>query len=83
MTVYLCTDQAWNVNGQVFQVAGGQVSLLHHPTPMRTIFKPSRWTLDELLQIVPQRLMTGIPNPAAPPPDLDLPGRPGTPAPTN
>ncbi len=83
MTVYLCTDDAWNVNGQVFQVAGGQVSLLYHPTPMRTIYKPSRWTLEELLQIVPQRLTAGIPNPAPPPPDLDLPGRPGTPAPSS
>lgn len=82
MAVYLCTDQAWNVNGQVFGVSGGSVSLLHHPTPMRTIFKPDRWTLEELLDIVPQRLMGGIPNPAAPPPDLDLPGRPGAPAPT-
>jgi NAD(P)-dependent dehydrogenase (short-subunit alcohol dehydrogenase family) len=82
MVVYLCGDQAWNVNGQIFQVSGGSISLLYHPTPYRTIFKPDMWTLEELQQIVPQRLMMGVNNPAPPPPELDLPGRPGTPAPT-
>jgi NAD(P)-dependent dehydrogenase (short-subunit alcohol dehydrogenase family) len=82
MVAYLCTDQAWNINGQVFQVSGGSISLLYHPTPYRTIYKPDLWSVDELLAMVPQRLMMGITNPAPPPPELDLPGRPGTPAPT-
>jgi NAD(P)-dependent dehydrogenase (short-subunit alcohol dehydrogenase family) len=75
MVVYLCTDDAWNINGQVFHVAGGTVGLAHHPTPMRTLWKPDMWTLDELAVSVPNQLMAGIPNPAPPPPDLDVPGR--------
>ena len=75
MVAYLCTDDAWNINGQIFHVAGGNVGLAHHPTPMRTLWKPAMWTLDELAVAVPHQLMTGIPNPAPPPPDLAVPGR--------
>jgi NAD(P)-dependent dehydrogenase (short-subunit alcohol dehydrogenase family) len=75
MVAYLCSDDAWNINGQIFHVAGGNVGLAHHPTPMRTLWKPAMWTLDELAVAVPHQLMTGIPNPAPPPPDLAVPGR--------
>ena len=76
MVAYLCTDEAWNINGQIFHVGGGNVGLAHHPTPMRTIWKPAMWTLDELERAVPSQLLQGIGNPAPPPPDLDIPGRP-------
>ncbi len=76
MTTYLMTDQAWNINGKVFYVSGGQVSLAHDETPYRTIAKPGKWTVDELRVLVPSQLMQGLRNPAPPPADLDLPGRP-------
>ncbi len=76
MVGYLCTDDAWNINGQIFHVAGGTVGLAWHPTPMRTLWKPAMWTLEELCTAVPEQMMAGIPNPAPPPPDLDIPGRP-------
>jgi hypothetical protein len=38
----------YNVNGQIFHVYGGIVSVLNHPLPWRTIYKPGMWTLDEL-----------------------------------
>ncbi|MCH8949323.1 MAG: SDR family NAD(P)-dependent oxidoreductase [Chloroflexi bacterium] len=76
MTAYLCTDEAWDVNGKIFSVSGGTVSLLHEEVPMRTITKDGKWTVDELRELVPTRLMRGLPNPAPPPPDLELPGRP-------
>ena len=75
MTCFLATDAAWNINGQIFNVSGGTVSLLYHPTPMRTIWKPGMWTLEELSQFVPSQLMTGIPNPAPPPAELQVAGR--------
>ena len=75
MTVFLATDKAWNINGQGFGVSGGTISLLNQPVPYRTMFKPSMWTLDELERDVPSVLMVGIPNPAPPPPELDIPGR--------
>jgi len=34
------------------------------------------WSIDELATLVPANLMRDIRNPAPPPPDLDLPGRP-------
>jgi hypothetical protein len=62
---------------RIFLVYGGTVSLLAHPTPYRTIFKPGDglWTLDELSEMVPT-VMGGVPNPAPPPEDLEIPGRP-------
>ncbi|MFN0147152.1 MAG: SDR family NAD(P)-dependent oxidoreductase [Dehalococcoidia bacterium] len=76
MTVYLLLDEAWNINGRIFQVAGGQVGLLQdmYP-PFKNIFKPGKWTLDELRMAVPTQLMAGVANPAPPADDLQVPGR--------
>jgi hypothetical protein len=35
-----------------------------HPRPATTIFKDGRWTLDELIETVPDTLMLGVANPA-------------------
>jgi len=77
MACFLATDEAWNINGQIFLVYGGTVSLLAHPLPYRTVFKPGDglWTLEELSEMVPS-LMTDIANPAPPAADLPIPGRP-------
>jgi NAD(P)-dependent dehydrogenase (short-subunit alcohol dehydrogenase family) len=76
MTVYLLLDEAWNINGRIFQVAGGSVGLLQdmYP-PFRQINKQGKWTLDELRMLVPTALMAGITNPAPPAEDLVIPGR--------
>jgi NAD(P)-dependent dehydrogenase (short-subunit alcohol dehydrogenase family) len=76
LVTYLASDKAWNINGQGFAVSGGTISLLHQPVAFRTIFKPGMWTLEELERDVPSVLMAGIPNPAPPPPDLEVAGRP-------
>ena len=65
MAAYLASDDAWNINGQIFHVAGGTVGLAWQPTPMRTIWKPDMWTLDELCEIVPSQLMAGVAQPGA------------------
>jgi NAD(P)-dependent dehydrogenase (short-subunit alcohol dehydrogenase family) len=76
MACFLASDDAWNINGQIFLVYGGTVSVLAHPIPYRTILKPGNglWTLDELSEMVPG-LMADIPNPAPPPTELEIPGR--------
>jgi len=76
MTVYLLLDEAWNINGRIFQVAGGHVGLLQdmYP-PFKNIYKHGLWTLDELRMLVPQQLMAGVVNPAPPAEDLQIPGR--------
>jgi NAD(P)-dependent dehydrogenase (short-subunit alcohol dehydrogenase family) len=81
MTVFLATDAAWNINGKVFYVAGGRISLAHEETAFRQIQKNGMWSVDELRELVPYNLLNGLTNPAPPPPDLDLPGRPASHAP--
>ena len=82
MTVWLCTDAAWNVNGKIFHVAGGSIALAHEEDAQATMSKNGIWTIDELATLVPQNLMRDVRNPAPPPPDLDLPGRPVEAAPS-
>jgi len=76
MTVWLCTDDAWNVNGKIFHVGGGNISLAHEEMPIRQITKDGRWTVEELTYLAPGQLLAGIPNPAPPPDGLEIPGRP-------
>jgi hypothetical protein len=52
------------------------VSLAQPEMPIATITKSGKWTLEELATLVPQYLTHGIPNPAPPPDDLNIPGRP-------
>ena len=66
MAVWLASDDAANVNGQIFYVSGGLVALMSQPTPGRTITKPGdeRWTVEELAAIFPSTLGMDLPNPA-------------------
>ena len=75
MVAYLATDDAWNINGQIFLVYAGTVAVLQHPVPWRTIFKHGMWTLDELSRMVPT-ILEGTRNPAPPAPEVEVPGRP-------
>ena len=66
IVVYLCTDAAANINGCTFGARGGQISLHTDPVPIKTIYKDGRWTLDELLTIMPSTLAADLVNPAPP-----------------
>ena len=68
MVAYLCTDEAANINGQIFHVGGGSISLMNHYTPVKQIFSPVMWTVDMLKAVFPQTLGEGLINPAPPPP---------------
>ena len=74
LVAYLCTDDAANINGQIFDVGGGRISLLHHPTSFRTLYKEDLWTVEDLQRLVPQQLMAGIDNPAPPAQSSSAPG---------
>jgi NAD(P)-dependent dehydrogenase (short-subunit alcohol dehydrogenase family) len=75
MVGFLASDDAWDINGWIFNVSGGTVSVAHHPTPMRTVFKPGLWELPELDDAVSNVLMRGLDNPAPPRDDVEVPGR--------
>jgi NAD(P)-dependent dehydrogenase (short-subunit alcohol dehydrogenase family) len=67
--VWLGSDEAKHVNGHIFHVTEGLVSLLNEPEPVKTIHKDGRWTLEELIRVVPATLSFELYNPApAPPP---------------
>jgi len=64
IVVYLATDAAANINGCTFGAVGGRISLYTDPRPIKTIVKDGRWTLDELLRLVPMALTNEVINPA-------------------
>ena len=61
---YLASDAAANINGQIFVVMGGIISLLNYPAPVRTITKPTRWTPEEIAAMFPSTLGMDLFNPA-------------------
>ena len=67
--VWLASQEAAHVNGHVFHVAGGLVTLLNEPEPVKTMHKDGRWTVDEIARVFPATLGVELNNPApAPPP---------------
>jgi len=64
--VYLATDAARDVNGQIFFVMGGLIALLNYPAPVRTMQKDGRWTPEEIATLFPRTLGMDMVNPAPP-----------------
>ena len=75
MVTYLATEEAWNVNGKVFYVSGGAISLAYEEEMGRIITKDGKWTVDELATVLPRGLLEGVANPSPPPAELSIPGR--------
>ena len=66
--VYLATDEAASINGCVFSVEGGDIGIYPDPVLTRTIHKEGRWTVDELIDIMPRTIAKDLVNPAPPAP---------------
>jgi hypothetical protein len=66
LVVYLAIDEADNINGCTFLVAGGQIGVYTEPEVKAQIEKAGVWTLDELIDIMPKQVTKGIVNPAPP-----------------
>jgi NAD(P)-dependent dehydrogenase (short-subunit alcohol dehydrogenase family) len=62
--VYLATDAASHVNGQVFFVMGGLIALLNYPAPVRTMTVDGRWTPEQIATLFPRTLGLELVNPA-------------------
>jgi len=63
--VYLCTDEAGDINGQVFDVFGGDIAIYSEPVKKKSIFKDNGlWTVEDLIDLVPKVLLEGYQNPA-------------------
>lgn len=64
--IYLCTDAAADINGQVFDVTGNNIAIYSEPVKKKTITKETgTWTMDELMKQMSQ-LLEGYKNPAPP-----------------
>jgi len=65
---YLCTGEAANINGQVFDVTYPNISIYSEPVKVKTITQKdgTLLTVDELIQLVPKFLLEGYKNPAPP-----------------
>jgi hypothetical protein len=72
IVVWLATDAAADINGEVFASRGGAIDLCYHPMPAeKTIYKEGRWTLDELDRVMPTTLAEGLVNPSPPTPPAE------------
>ncbi len=64
MVVWLCTDAADGVSGNIFHCSGNRVSLMNHPVSHRSIYKDGRWSVEELAAVVPETIGMDLINPA-------------------
>jgi NAD(P)-dependent dehydrogenase (short-subunit alcohol dehydrogenase family) len=56
LVVYLCSDRAKDVTGQVFGVRGNEVYLFSQPRPVRTLHRSDGWTPAALAEGLPRAL---------------------------
>jgi len=56
MIVYLATDEAANINGQIIGTTRGRVALYNWPTEVKGLYKDGLWTPEELVKLVPRTL---------------------------
>ncbi len=64
--VYLCSEAAGNITGQVVGVSGWQATLYSPRHVIRSIHKNGRWTLDELDALMPISIGADLTNPVPP-----------------
>ncbi len=65
MVAYLCTEDARDVNGQLFHAERSRIHTYYFGDEARSIYKHTddgMFTVDELIETVPASLMEGIPN---------------------
>ena len=67
--IWLASSESQHVNGHVFHVTNGLITLLNEPAPVNTINKATPWTVEELIRVFPATIGIELHNPApAPPP---------------
>lgn len=65
LIIHLCTDEAANINGQVFRVRGSHIAIYSQPVEKNPIDKEEGlWTVEELIELMPKRVLKGYENPA-------------------
>jgi NAD(P)-dependent dehydrogenase (short-subunit alcohol dehydrogenase family) len=54
MIVYLATEEAANITGQMIGTSRGRVALYSWPTELKGLYKEGLWTPEELVKLVPK-----------------------------
>ena len=70
MVVWLCTDEAKDVNGRTFLLAGKQIALYSEPEIIKSATTDQDlWTVDSVSQVIPKEVTAGLTNqwPGQPP----------------
>jgi 3-oxoacyl-[acyl-carrier protein] reductase len=62
VAVWLCSEAAKDVNGQVFEIHGDTVNRVESPQPVRGVYRQGGWDLDSLDKIAPVSLVDGLRN---------------------
>ena len=60
IVLYLATDQATNINGEVFSCRTGKIARYSSPVEVKGIYKEGIWTLEELMELFPDTLGAGL-----------------------
>ena len=76
LVVFLASDAASGINGQVFHSYGFGYTLLEQPHPARSIRAGRRWDAEELARVFPQTLGANLKPPPATGFGASLDGRP-------
>jgi hypothetical protein len=62
MIVYLATDEAKEITGQIFRVKSGDIIVfappMEEPGPHQYLHKEGKWMVDELIEIIPKMVRT-------------------------
>ncbi|MCH8849550.1 MAG: SDR family oxidoreductase [Chloroflexi bacterium] len=66
LVVWLCTDEASNINGRTFLVVGNQVGLYSEPKIVAEARSDGGWTIDELSKLMPEKVSGDLKNDFAP-----------------
>jgi len=61
VVVYLASEEAGDIHGEVFRVGGGNVWVMRGWTSMKRISKAGEWDLDELGKKIKDDLLAGLP----------------------
>ncbi len=57
LVVFLATNEAATITGKTFRAFSGDIMIFSEPEERKTIHKDGRWTVEELLKIIPAVLM--------------------------
>jgi NAD(P)-dependent dehydrogenase (short-subunit alcohol dehydrogenase family) len=66
LVVWLCSDEAANVNGRTFRITGNQIALYSEPDLWRSVFSADGWTVDKVSLLMRFTLTADLVNPLQP-----------------